>query len=77
MADLDFGKLSHGNAIVARRFWIQHPERCAVIDTSEQNGSVYIIGHDGKRLQAEAWKRDGKEWIHIAKPKKRKVRDNG
>ena len=51
MADLDFGKLSHGNGCAARKFWNEHPELCAAHDYMTGDGSWYIIGKDGKRIQ--------------------------
>ena len=75
MADLDFAKTSHGNGCLARKFWNDHPDKCASHEFRQGDGTWYIIGPDGKRIQ-DVWEFKDGHWVAKAKPKK-KAKGNG
>ncbi len=75
MADLDFA-IPYGNGCRARKFWNDHPDRCACHEYRQGDGTWYIIGPDGKRIQ-DVWEFVGGHWVAKPKAKKTKVKTDG
>ena len=67
MADLNFAE-GTGNGCNARKFWNQHPDLCAAHDFKAGDGTWYIIGNDGERIQ-DVWKLVNGKWAAKPKPK--------